>query len=144
MSDVAQNSPRLQREVGLFALFMVSLGSVIGSGWLLGTLNASIVAGPAAIISWIIGAILLIGIALVYAELGAAYPISGGTARFTWIHAGTLGGFFCGTYSYLQAVAIAPIEVEAIARVPEREGDTRPAELLVAADRLKDWCSRWH
>jgi amino acid transporter len=114
MSDVPQNSPRLQRDVGPVALFMVSLGSVIGSGWLLGTLNASIVAGPAAIISWIIGAVLLIGIALVYAELGAAYPISGGTARFTWIHAGTLGGFFCGTYSYLQAVAIAPIEVEAM------------------------------
>jgi amino acid transporter len=92
---------------------MVSAGSVIGSGWLLGTLNASEVAGPAAIVSWIIGAILLIGIALVYAELGSTYPISGGTARFTWIHAGTLGGFFCGTFSYLQAVAIAPIEVEA-------------------------------
>jgi amino acid transporter len=114
MSEVPQNSPRLQRDVGPVALFMVSLGSVIGSGWLLGTLNASIVAGPAAIISWIIGAVLLIGVALVYAELGAAYPISGGTARFTWIHAGTLGGFFCGTYSYLQAVAIAPIEVEAM------------------------------
>ena len=108
---------------------MVSAGSVIGSGWLLGTLNASEVAGPAAIISWIIGAVLLIGIALVYAELGATYPISGGTARFTWIHAGTLGGFFCGTFSYLQAVAIAPIEVEAIARVPEREMVAWPAEL---------------
>jgi amino acid transporter len=92
---------------------MVSAGSVIGSGWLLGTLNASEAAGPAAIVSWIIGAILLIGIALVYAELGSTYPISGGTARFTWIHTGTLGGFFAGTYSYLQAVAIAPIEVEA-------------------------------
>lgn len=114
MSDAPQSSPRLQRDVGLIALFMVSLGSVIGSGWLLGTLNASIVAGPAAIVSWVIGAVLLIGIALVYAELGAAYPISGGTARFTWIHAGTLGGFFCGTFSYLQAVAIAPIEVEAM------------------------------
>jgi amino acid transporter len=91
---------------------MLSAGSVIGSGWLLGTLNASEDAGPAAIISWIIGAILLIGIALTYAELGSTYPISGGTARFTWIHTGTLGGFFAGTYSYLQAVAIAPIEVE--------------------------------
>src|SRR5580704_5990398 len=113
MTDLAEQ-PTLRRDVGLLPLFMVSMGSVIGSGWLLGTLNASIVAGPAAIISWIIGAVLLIGIALVYAELGAAYPISGGTARFTWIHAGTLGGFFCGTYSYLQAVAIAPIEVEAM------------------------------
>jgi len=92
---------------------MVSAGSVIGSGWLLGTLNASEVAGPAAIVSWVVGAVLLIGIALVYAELGSTYPISGGTARFTWMHAGTLGGFFCGTFSYLQAVAIAPIETEA-------------------------------
>jgi amino acid transporter len=92
---------------------MVSAGSVIGSGWLLATLNASKVAGPAAIISWVIGVILLIGIALIYAELGSTYPISGSTARFTWIHAGTLGGFFAGTFSYLQAMAVAPIEVEA-------------------------------
>jgi amino acid transporter len=113
MTDLSEVPPRLKRDVGLLPLFMVSAGSVIGSGWLLGTLNASEVAGPAAIISWIVGAILLIGIALVYAELGSTYPISGGTARFTWIHTGTLGGFFCGTFSYLQAVAIAPIEVEA-------------------------------
>ena len=113
MTDLSEVPPRLKRDVGLLPLFMVSAGSVIGSGWLLGALNASIAAGPAAILSWAIGAILLIGIALVYAELGSTYPISGGTARFTWIHTGTLGGFFAGTYSYLQAVAIAPIEVEA-------------------------------
>ncbi len=89
---------RLRRDVGLLPLFMVSAGSVIGSGWLLGTLNASKVAGPAAIISWIIGVILLIGIALIYAELGSTYPISGCTARFTWIHAGTLGGFSPGPF----------------------------------------------
>ena len=113
MTDLSEVPPRLKRDVGLLPLFMVSAGSVIGSGWLLGALNASEAAGPASIISWAIGAILLIGIALVYAELGSTYPISGGTARFTWIHTGTLGGFFAGTYSYLQAVAIAPIEVEA-------------------------------
>ena len=112
-ADLSEVPPRLRRDVGLLALFMVSAGSVIGSGWLLGTLNASKVAGPAAIISWIIGVILLIGIALIYAELGSTYPISGSTARFTWIHAGTLGGFFAGTFSYLQAMAVAPIEVEA-------------------------------
>jgi len=112
-ADLSDVPPRLRRDVGLLPLFMVSAGSVIGSGWLLGTLNASKAAGPAAIISWIIGVILLIGIALIYAELGSTYPISGSTARFTWIHAGTLGGFFAGTYSYLQAMAVAPIEVEA-------------------------------
>src|SRR5271154_453589 len=112
-ADLSAVPPRLRRDVGLLPLFMVSAGSVIGSGWLLGTLNASKAAGPAAIISWIIGVILLIGVALIYAELGSTYPISGSTARFTWIHAGTLGGFFAGTFSYLQAMAVAPIEVEA-------------------------------
>jgi amino acid transporter len=112
-ADLSEVPPRLRRDIGLLPLFMVSAGSVIGSGWLLGTLNASKAAGPAAIISWIIGVILLIGVALIYAELGSTYPISGSTARFTWIHAGTLGGFFAGTYSYLQAMAVAPIEVEA-------------------------------
>src|SRR5579863_5728240 len=111
--DLADVPPRLRRDVGLLPLFMVSAGSVIGSGWLLGALHASVAAGPAAIVSWGIGAMLLIGIALIYAELGSTYPVSGSTARFTWIHAGTLGGFFCGTFSYLGAVAIAPIEVEA-------------------------------
>jgi amino acid transporter len=111
--DLSDVPPRLRRDVGLLPLFMVSAGSVIGSGWLLGALHVSEAAGPAAIVSWGIGVILLIGIALIYAELGAAYPVSGSTARFTWIHAGTLGGFFAGTFSYLGAVAIAPIEVEA-------------------------------
>ena len=111
--DLSDVPPRLRRDVGLLPLFMVSAGSVIGSGWLLGALHASVAAGPAAIVSWGIGAVLLIGIALIYAELGSTYPVSGSTARFTWIHAGTLGGFFCGTFSYLAAVAIAPIELEA-------------------------------
>ncbi len=111
--DLADVPPRLRRDVGLLPLFMVSAGSVIGSGWLLGALHASEAAGPAAIVSWGIGVVLLIGIALIYAELGAAYPVSGSTARFTWISAGTLGGFFAGTFSYLAAVAIAPIELEA-------------------------------
>src|SRR6202167_4634518 len=112
-ADLSEVPPRLRRDIGLLPLFMVSAGSVIGSGWLLGTLNASKAAGPAAIVSWIIGVILLIGVALIYAELRSTYPISGSTARCTWIHAGTLGGFFAGTYSYLQAMAVAPIEVEA-------------------------------
>jgi amino acid transporter len=47
--------------VGLLPLFLVPAGSVIGSGWLLGALNASAAAGPAAIISWVLSASLLIG-----------------------------------------------------------------------------------
>ena len=36
----------LRRTVGFYGLMFVSLGSIIGSGWLLGALNAAEVAGP--------------------------------------------------------------------------------------------------
>jgi amino acid transporter len=37
---------KVRREAGLIGLFYASLGSIIGSGWLFGALNASLQAGP--------------------------------------------------------------------------------------------------
>jgi amino acid transporter len=101
----------LHREVGFWGLMFVSLGSIIGSGWLLSALTASETAGPAAIISWILAAVMLTVLALVYAELGATYPVAGGTGRFPYFSHGPLAGFVAGWASWLQAVMIAPIEV---------------------------------
>jgi len=89
----------------------VSLGSIIGSGWLLGALNAAEAAGPASILSWLLAAGMLSLLALVYAELGAAYPVAGGGARFPYYSHGPIAGFTAGWASWLQAVFIAPIEV---------------------------------
>ena len=78
--DTTHPAPgHLQRSVGFYGLMFVSLGSIIGSGWLLGALNAAEVAGPASIISWILAAAMLTMLALVYAELGATYPVAGGS-----------------------------------------------------------------
>jgi amino acid transporter len=103
----------LTRSVGFWGLMFVSLGSIIGSGWLLGALNAANVAGPSSVLSWILAAALLTVLALIHAELGAAYPVAGGTGRFPFFAFGSLGGFIGGWSSWLQAVAIAPIEIEA-------------------------------
>lgn len=103
----------LKRVVGFWGLTFVSLGSIIGSGWLLGALGAAKSAGPASIISWVLAAIMLAVLALIHADLGAAYPVAGGTARYPHYAFGALAGFTAGWVAYLQAVAIAPIEVEA-------------------------------
>lgn len=92
---------------------MISLGSIIGSGWLLGALTAAKVAGAASLVSWVLGGIVLALLALVHAELGSTYPVSGGTARFPYMIFGALGGFTGGWMAWIQAVTIAPIEVEA-------------------------------
>jgi amino acid transporter len=114
-SSTAQppHSRDLRRSVGFWGLTFISLGSIIGSGWLLGALTAAEAAGPASLISWILAALLLAVLALIHAELGSSYPVAGGTARFPYFAFGTLAGFTAGWAAYLQAVSIAPIEVEA-------------------------------
>jgi amino acid transporter len=104
----------LRREVGFVGLFMSSEGSIIGSGWLFAALGAAIIAGAAAIISWILAGIAVIIIALVYAELGAMYPVAGGAGRFPHYAYGSVAGISFGFFSWLQAASVAPIEVLAV------------------------------
>ncbi|HTZ42509.1 MAG TPA: APC family permease [Jatrophihabitans sp.] len=103
----------LRRSVGFWGLMFVSLGSIIGSGWLLGALTAATVAGPASLVSWVLAAVMLAVLALIHAELGASYPVAGGTARYPYFAFGNVTGFVAGWSAWLQAVALAPIEAEA-------------------------------
>jgi len=103
----------LQRSIGFWGLMFISLGSIIGSGWLLGALGAAKAAGPASLVSWVLAGAIIMVLALVHAEMGAAYPAAGGTARFPAFAFGPLAGFTAGWAAWLQAVTIAPIEVEA-------------------------------
>jgi amino acid transporter len=110
---VARDARRLRRDVGLLPLMFVSVGSIIGSGWLFGALYASQQAGPAALISWGLGALFMLTLALIHAELGAAFPVAGGTARFPHYSHGSTVGYAIGWLWWLGAATVAPIEVEA-------------------------------
>src|SRR5918996_1242657 len=105
---------RLHREVSSIGLLFVSLGSIIGSGWLFGALTASTVAGPAAIISWMLGALVMPVLALVHAELGSMYPVAGGSTRYPHFAFGSLAGFSIGWIVWVGSVTVAPIEVLAV------------------------------
>lgn len=111
MSDEPARAGQLKRSVGFYGLMFVSLGSIIGSGWLLGALEAAEAAGPASILSWLLAAAMLSLLALTYAELGATYPVAGGAARFPYYSHGPIAGFTAGWASWVQAVFVAPIEV---------------------------------
>ena len=71
-----------KRELGLIGATWASETSIIGSGWLFGALFAAQAVGGAAVIAWLIAGVVIIVLALCHAELGAMYPVSGGTARF--------------------------------------------------------------
>jgi len=100
----------LKRELGLIGATWASETSIIGSGWLFGALFAAQAVGGAAILAWLIAGVVVIVLALAHAELGAMYPVSGGTARFPHFAFGSVAGIGFGFFSYVQAVTIAPIE----------------------------------
>src|SRR6476619_2016404 len=103
----------LKRHVGVVGLLFASVGSIIGSGWLFGALNAAVAAGPAAIISWALGGVMILMIALVYAELGTMFPLSGGVVRFPHLAFGSFASYSAGWITWVAVSTTAPIEVEA-------------------------------
>jgi amino acid transporter len=106
-------SHRLRREIGLVGLALVSFSSIIGAAWLFAALYAASLAGPAAIIPWVIGGGAMMLLALTHAELGAAYPVAAGNARFPHYAFGRMVGFTGGWVAFLGAVTVGPIMVEA-------------------------------
>jgi len=104
----------LRREVGLIGATWASETSIIGSGWLFAGMAAVVAAGPAAIYGWLIGAVVVIVLALTYAELGAMYPVAGGAGRFPHLAFGSVAGISFGFFSWLQAVTVAPVECFAV------------------------------
>ena len=94
--------------MGGFGLLFISIGAMIGSGWLFSALYAAQLAGPAAIISWIIAACIGGVIALVFAELGAMLPVAGGLARYPHLAFGGVTSYLTGWLCWLGYVVVAP------------------------------------
>ena len=115
MSTPTHSDPR--RSIGRRTLVFVSVGAVIGSGWLFSSFDASQIAGGGgAVTAWILGILLVLVLALVHAELGTMFPVDGGTARFPLYAFGRVTGFFSGWFAWISAVCVPAIETEAALR----------------------------
>lgn len=104
---------KLRRDIGRIGLLFSAVGSIIGSGWLFGALNAAEIAGPASIFAWAIGALLILFIGLTYAELGTMLPLSGGVIRYPHFAFGSFASYTLGWITWLSAASVTSIEVVA-------------------------------
>jgi amino acid transporter len=109
----ASYDSRLRREIGIIGLLFTAIGSIIGSGWLFGALNAAEIAGPASVFAWAIGGVMIIFIGLSYAELGTMFPVSGGVIRFPHFAFGSFASYTLGWITWLAAASTTAIEVMA-------------------------------
>jgi amino acid transporter len=104
----------LRRQMGFIPLLFISLAALIGSGWLFAAISATGYAGPAAIVSWVIAAALVIIIALTYAEVAGMLPRSGAISRYPNLTHGAYTGWMLGWVYFIACVTVPAIEAEAV------------------------------
>lgn len=112
--DTSRNETSLNRTIGPQGLLFTAVAGMIGSGWLFASLYAAQIAGPAAILSWVVGGVIAIALALTYAELGGMLPVAGALARIPHFSHGSLSSFLAGWLCWIAYAATAPIEVTAV------------------------------
>lgn len=101
---------KLHKNVTFTQLLLLGVSAQIGSGWLFGVLAAADMAGPAAIISWVIAGALIFMVALTYLELGPMLPRSGGIVRYTYLTHGNFSGWIIGWGYWISVVTIPALE----------------------------------
>lgn len=104
----------LRKAMSFEHILFLCLGSIIGSGWLFGSLAAMNDAGPAAIITWIVAGFFFIVIGLAFGEVGSTLPRSGGLARYPQITHGAYTGWILGWTYWVASIGTPAIEAEAV------------------------------
>jgi len=104
----------LERSVGLLGLTFIGIGAVLGSGWLFAPMLAAQQAGPASLISWAIGGIMILLIAMPFAEIAGLLPEPGAIARLPRYSHGSLTSVIIGWSAWLGYATLPPIETVAI------------------------------
>ena len=76
------NAPKLQRSLGLFQSTVVNMIDMVGIGPFVTLPIVMGLMGSMFLYAWIAGAVLSLVDAMIWSELGAAYPLAGGSYNF--------------------------------------------------------------
>ena len=96
-------------------MLIIGINSIMGTGVFFLQAIAADVAGPASILSWVIMAVVAIGIAMVFAELASMFDTAGGVYDYTKMVFGPFVSFMMGWLTtVIGNVTIAALVVGAI------------------------------
>jgi APA family basic amino acid/polyamine antiporter len=106
----------LRKELTLYGLTMVAIGSCVGSGIFLtpGQIAAQVPSPALILLIWTIGGVIALTGALTLAELGSMFPQAGGVYVYLKEGYGDLAGFLYG-WAYLLVICSGSIAALAIA-----------------------------
>lgn len=107
------NQGKFKRQLTLLDLTFIGFGSMFGSGWLFASSHVASIAGPAGIISWVVGGFAILLLGLIFSELGASLPRAGAVVRFPVYSHGPIIGYLIGFITLIANSSLVAIEVEA-------------------------------
>ncbi len=102
-----------KKELGVFSLAFIGLSAMLGSGWLLAPYFVYQQAGNYSILSWIIGYVMIMVIALSFAETCSMIGRDGSTVILPRLSHGYFLSAMFGFFGLISWVALIPIEVTA-------------------------------
>ena len=105
------NGTQMNRGLKNRHLQMISLGGVIGSGYFLGTGYVLEKAGPAAILAYLLGGVIVLCVMLSLAELAVAKPLSGSFVAYARENISSTWACGVGWAYWLNWMAYVPSEM---------------------------------
>ncbi|AWN73234.1 APC family permease [Legionella anisa] len=104
----------MNKNLSALSLLWISITSMVGSGWLFGSLYSAHFAGPAAIIAWPLAGLLLLFVALSYAELGTMFPQSDSLACLPLYTHGRLTSVIMSSMTWFGLAILPVIETQGV------------------------------
>lgn len=105
---------QLQRGLEQRHITLMSLGAAIGVGLFLGSATAIQLAGPAILISYIVGGIAIFIIMRALGEMAVHNPVSGSFSRYAKDYLGPLAGYITGWNYWFLWVVTCMAEITAV------------------------------
>ncbi|WP_165669199.1 amino acid permease [Metapseudomonas otitidis] len=109
------SSDQLQRGLGERHIRLMALGACIGVGLFLGSAKAIQMAGPAIMLSYIIGGLAILVIMRALGEMAVHNPVAGSFSRYAQDYLGPLAGFLTGWNYWFLWLVTCVAEITAVA-----------------------------
>lgn len=104
----------LKKELSFYDLIILGIVGAVGTGILFSSSAMTAIAGPASLLSWLLGGIFYLFIGFTFVELSATYPEAGGPSRYALYTHGWLTNLINSFADLIWYLFIAPIEAFAI------------------------------
>jgi len=113
--ELSSQTGALKRDLSERHIRMMALGACIGVGLFLGSARAIEMAGPAIMLSYLLGGLVILVIMRALGEMAVHTPVAGSFSRYAHDYIGPLAGYLTGWMYWFLWIVACTAEITAVA-----------------------------